>query len=94
MQSIGPNSTMSWNLLKILGSDTVVTCAVETAMRVSKRGNGLAVRLPKKLVEQFGIAAGDDVDITSPGRPNHRDLPKRRQRRFPDQASRGAKAQA
>jgi antitoxin MazE len=35
-------------------------------MRVSKRGNGLAVRLPRKLVEQFGIAAGDDVDVTSP----------------------------
>jgi antitoxin MazE len=40
---------------------------METAMRVSKRGSGLAVRLPRKLVEQFGIAAGDDVDITSPG---------------------------
>jgi antitoxin MazE len=63
MQSIGPNSTMSWNLLKILGSDTVVTCAVETAMRVSKRGNGLAVRLPKKLVEQMGLRAGDELDI-------------------------------
>ena len=34
-------------------------------MRVSKRGNGLAVRLPKRLVEQFGIAAGDEVDVTS-----------------------------
>jgi antitoxin MazE len=38
---------------------------METAMRVSKRGSGLAVRLPKKLVEQFGIAAGDEVDVTS-----------------------------
>jgi antitoxin MazE len=38
---------------------------MEAAMRVSKRGSGLAVRLPKKLVEQFGIAAGDEVDVTS-----------------------------
>ena len=34
-------------------------------MQVSKWGNSLAVRLPKKLVEQLGIAAGDDVNVTS-----------------------------
>jgi antitoxin MazE len=38
---------------------------VEAAMQVSKWGNSLAVRLPKKLVEQLGIAAGDDVNVTS-----------------------------
>lgn len=34
-------------------------------MQVSKWGNSLAVRLPKKLVEDLGIAEGDDVDVTS-----------------------------
>jgi len=34
-------------------------------MQVSKWGNSLAVRLPKKLVEDLGIAEGDDVNITS-----------------------------
>ena len=33
-------------------------------MQVSKWGNSLAVRLPKKLVEQLGIAEGDDVNVT------------------------------
>lgn len=34
-------------------------------MQVSKWGNSLAVRLPKKLVESLGIAEGDDVNIVS-----------------------------
>jgi antitoxin MazE len=34
-------------------------------MQISKWGNSLAVRLPKKLVEQLGIAEGDDVNITA-----------------------------
>lgn len=34
-------------------------------MQVSKWGNSLAVRLPKKLVEELGLAEGDDVDVTS-----------------------------
>jgi antitoxin MazE len=34
-------------------------------MQVSKWGNSLAVRLPKKLVEHLGIAEGDDVNVTS-----------------------------
>jgi len=34
-------------------------------MRVSKRGSDLAVRLPKKLVEELGLAKGDDVDVIS-----------------------------
>ena len=37
---------------------------VEATMRVSKWGNSLAVRLPKKLVEELGIAEGDDVSVT------------------------------
>ena len=32
-------------------------------MRVSKWGDSLAVRLPRKLVEQLGLAAGDDVNV-------------------------------
>ncbi len=32
-------------------------------MQVSKWGNSLAVRLPKALVEEFGIIEGDDLDI-------------------------------
>jgi antitoxin MazE len=32
-------------------------------MQVSKWGNSLAVRLPKKLVEQMGLAAGDVIDL-------------------------------
>jgi antitoxin MazE len=38
---------------------------MEAAVQVSKWGNSLAVRLPKKLVKDPGIAEGDDVDITS-----------------------------
>ena len=36
-------------------------------MQVSKWGNSLAVRLPRKLVEAMGLAEGDDVDVTSVG---------------------------
>jgi antitoxin MazE len=32
-------------------------------MQVFKWGNSLAVRLPKKLVEQLGLAPGDEVKI-------------------------------
>src|SRR5437764_662000 len=38
---------------------------MEPPMQVSKWGNSLAVRLPKKLVEELGIAEGDDVNVTS-----------------------------
>ncbi|MFZ2154577.1 MAG: AbrB/MazE/SpoVT family DNA-binding domain-containing protein [Bradyrhizobium sp.] len=34
-------------------------------MQVSKWGNSLAVRLPKKLVEELGLKEGDDVDVTA-----------------------------
>jgi antitoxin MazE len=34
-------------------------------MLVSKWGNSLAVRLPKKLVEQMGLAEGDEVEIVA-----------------------------
>ena len=32
-------------------------------MRVSKWGDSLAVRLPKALVEQLGLAAGDELNV-------------------------------
>ena len=32
-------------------------------MRVSKWGNSLAVRLPRKLVETMGLIAGDEINI-------------------------------
>jgi len=32
-------------------------------MQISKWGNSLAIRLPKKLVEDTGLAEGDEVDI-------------------------------
>ncbi|MBB4374245.1 antitoxin MazE [Bradyrhizobium sp. cir1] len=34
-------------------------------MQISKWGNSLAVRLPKKLVEKLGLAEGDHVHVTS-----------------------------
>ena len=34
-------------------------------MQVSKWGNSLAVRLPKKLVEELGISAGDELAIVA-----------------------------
>jgi antitoxin MazE len=36
---------------------------MESAMRVSKWGNSLAVRLPKTLVEKMGLRAGDELII-------------------------------
>ena len=32
-------------------------------MRVSKRGSGLAVRLPQALVKRFGLKEGDEVEL-------------------------------
>ncbi len=39
-------------------------------MRVSKWGNNLAVRLPKALVEDLELRAGDEIEVVSkaPGR--------------------------
>lgn len=37
-------------------------------MQVSKWGNSLAVRLPKKLVEQLGLKEGDEVNLASNGK--------------------------
>jgi antitoxin MazE len=36
---------------------------MELTMIVSKWGNSLAVRLPKKLVEEMGLAPGDELEI-------------------------------
>jgi antitoxin MazE len=38
---------------------------MEAAVQVSKWGNSLAVRLPKKLVEQLGLKQGDDVNLVA-----------------------------
>jgi antitoxin MazE len=38
---------------------------MEATVLVSKWGNSLAVRLPKRLVEKLGLAEGDDVNVTS-----------------------------
>jgi len=37
-------------------------------MQVSKWGNSLAVRLPKDLVNELGLAPGDEVKIVSASR--------------------------
>jgi antitoxin MazE len=36
---------------------------VEALMIVAKWGNSLAVRLPKQLVEELGLAEGDDLTL-------------------------------
>jgi antitoxin MazE len=36
---------------------------LEDIMLVSKWGNSLAVRLPKDLVEDLGLKAGDELDV-------------------------------
>jgi antitoxin MazE len=38
---------------------------IEAAMRVSRWGNSLAVRLPKALVEQLGLKEGDQLDVVA-----------------------------
>jgi len=40
---------------------------LEMIMQVAKWGNSLAVRLPKKMVEELGLKAGDEVDIVPAG---------------------------
>jgi antitoxin MazE len=37
-------------------------------MQVSKWGNSLAVRLPKKLVEELGLAPGDELKVVEASR--------------------------
>jgi antitoxin MazE len=36
-------------------------------MQVAKWGNSLAVRLPKKLVDQMGLKPGDEIGIVEAG---------------------------
>jgi antitoxin MazE len=38
---------------------------MEIPMQIAKWGNSLAVRLPKRLVEQLGLKAGDEVDLVA-----------------------------
>jgi antitoxin MazE len=37
-------------------------------MQVAKWGNSLAVRLPKKLVEELGLKAGDELSVVKTGK--------------------------
>jgi antitoxin MazE len=37
----------------------------EATMRVSKWGNSLAVRLPKKLVDELGLKEGDELNVVA-----------------------------
>lgn len=37
-------------------------------MRVAKWGNGLGVRLARKLVEEMGLKAGDEVEVVDAAR--------------------------
>ena len=37
-------------------------------MQVSKWGNSLALRLPRKLVEELGLKAGDEVELVDAAR--------------------------
>jgi antitoxin MazE len=39
---------------------------MEIAMKVSKWGNSLAIRLPAELVEKLGVKEGDEIE-TQPG---------------------------
>lgn len=34
-------------------------------MQVSKWGNSLAIRLPRKLVDSLGLKEGDEIDVVS-----------------------------
>jgi antitoxin MazE len=38
---------------------------VKAAMRVSKWGNSLAVRLPEALVDQLGLKVGDELQVVT-----------------------------
>jgi antitoxin MazE len=38
---------------------------MEAAMRVSKWGNSLAVRLPKALVDELGLKEGDELNVVA-----------------------------
>jgi antitoxin MazE len=37
-------------------------------MRVAKWGNSLAVRLPKRVVDQLGLKAGDNIELIARGK--------------------------
>jgi antitoxin MazE len=41
---------------------------MEAAMQVARWGNSLAVRLPKKVVDELGLKAGDEVELVSAGK--------------------------
>lgn len=41
-----------------------ISKAMEGIMQVAKWGNSLAVRLPAQLVQELGLKAGDEIQIT------------------------------
>ena len=41
---------------------------LEAAMQVAKWGNSLAVRLPKKLVDEMGLKPGDEIALVDAGK--------------------------
>src|SRR5665213_2078038 len=41
---------------------------MEGAVQVAKWGNSLAVRLPKKIVAELGLKAGDEVNLVAAGK--------------------------
>ncbi len=45
------------------GQGPSVSHTMESAVRVSKWGDSLAVRLPKALIEKMGLRAGDELSI-------------------------------
>jgi antitoxin MazE len=40
---------------------------MELIVLVAKWGNSLAVRLPKKVIEELGLTVGDEVDLVPAG---------------------------
>jgi antitoxin MazE len=40
---------------------------MESAMRVAKWGNSLAIRIPKDVAEALGLKEGDEVDLSAAG---------------------------
>jgi antitoxin MazE len=58
----GRASPLANNILAMISY--IIRVSLQGVVRVSKWGASLAVRLPKKLVEEMGLADGDDLEIT------------------------------
>jgi antitoxin MazE len=57
---------------------------IEDFMRIAKWGNSLAVRLPKKLIEEMGLKEGDEVGVETGGARRIAIVPDADQRAFRD----------